>query len=76
MTENAWGIILILGLTAGVVTVIVVLITQIFALARIREARDAALDRPADDEQRRVAAELGELHTRLAALEQRLPETP
>ena len=76
MDERGWGIVLILGLTTAVVIVAVVVILQIFALARIKASSEGATESGATrEEQRRVAAELGEIRTRVAAMEMRLHET-
>jgi hypothetical protein len=75
MDERGWGIVLILGLTAAVVIVVVAVISQIFSLARIKASGEVTADRGATrEEQRRVAAELGELQTRVSVMEKRLHE--
>ena len=75
MDDRGWGIVLILGLTTAVVVIAVVVISQIFSLARIKASGEVTADRGAThEEQRRVAAELGELRTRVAVMEKRLHE--
>jgi len=75
MDERAWGIVLILGFTAAVVIVATVVISQIFSLARIKASGEVAAERGATrDEQQRVAAELGELRSRVAMMEKQLHE--
>ena len=76
MDERGWGIVLILGFTAAVVIMAVVVISQIFSLARIKASGEVAAEHGAThEEQRRVAAELGELRTRVSVMEKRLHET-
>jgi hypothetical protein len=75
MDERGWGIVLILGLTAAVVVLAVVVISQIFSLARIKASGEVAAEHGVTrEEQRRVAAELDELRTRVSMMEKRLHE--
>jgi len=75
MDERAWGIVLILGFIAAVVIVVTVVISQIFSLARIKASGEVATERGATREERqRVAAEFGELRTRVSMMEKQLHE--
>ena len=90
MGDTGWGIVFVLGITVAVAVVLVVVIWQVFAVARAKTVAEitaasddayrtlakqaTAAQQTSAEQQERIATELAALRSRVTAIEQLLRE--